>query len=114
MERQEIIVIIRDGFFTKNKPYWIEPISDNIFYNKKLIKIITFYLFHCPCKNVFNIGKNFSEYGWDNLNVLNRILRKETDASCVSVFASTYKELKEKLKCPSEILSILCRNQNDI
>lgn len=78
---------------------WIVPERFN---DAELYRIVTFFVFHCPCKNVSAMGKSLAEYGWNapwkKPFHLNKQL-KQASTSQKSLFSiSDYKKTEEALE----------------
>lgn len=43
---------------------WMQWIAPEQFADKDLIRIVTFFVFHSPCKELSSMSKSLEEYGW--------------------------------------------------
>lgn len=50
---------------TERNPEWLKWIATEQFNDYDLFKIVIFFVFHSPCKNLSSMGKSLSEYGWN-------------------------------------------------
>lgn len=47
-----------------NCPNWLTEINYEQYNNPDFIRILVFYVFHCPCENISARGISLNDYGW--------------------------------------------------
>ena len=50
--------------YVDKKAPWLKWIVPEDFYDYDLFRIVTFFVFHSPCKSLSSMGKSLEEYGW--------------------------------------------------
>lgn len=50
--------------YTKRNADWLQWIAPERFQDAELFRIVTFFVFHCPCPGLSSMGKSLEEYGW--------------------------------------------------
>jgi hypothetical protein len=88
--------------FTDQKPDWLNWIAPDKFDDHDLFKIVVFFVFHSPCKNLSAMGKSLSEYGWNtpwrNPYYLNKQLRQAASTYELLYSAESYDKMSDALE----------------
>lgn len=51
--------------FVERNASWLEWIAPEYFQNERLMRIVTFFVFHSPCPTLSSMGRTLEEYGWN-------------------------------------------------
>lgn len=51
--------------FTERHPAWIDWIAPDRFNDEELFRIVIFFVFHSPCRELSSMGRTLQEYGWN-------------------------------------------------
>ncbi|MFR6292273.1 MAG: hypothetical protein ACLUKQ_12595 [Peptococcaceae bacterium] len=88
--------------FTKRNPDWMKWIAPDRFNDQDLFRIVIFFVFHSPCKNISSMGKSLAEYGWSapwsKPFYLNKQLRQAASNYALIYPAATYDEMDVALE----------------
>lgn len=87
---------------TERKPAWLEEIAPERFNDYELFRIVIFFVFHSPCKNLSAMGKPLNEYGWRNPwkqpYYLNKQLIQATKSGNLIKHCKSYAKMGEVLE----------------
>ena len=85
---------------TNLKPDWVK--DNNIFFeDERFIRIIKFFVVHCPCNDVSAKQISLSDYGWSNPwskpYYLNKQLKEVANKDLLLCVASNYDNMEKEL-----------------
>lgn len=82
---------------TERNPKWMNWIAPDRFNDKDLFRIVIFFVFHSPCKDVSSMRKTLEEYGWTapwkKPYLLNKQLKQEASTYELLYSAKGYEEM---------------------
>ena len=81
---------------------WLHWITPDRFNDEELFRIVTFFVFHSPCKQLSSMGRSLQEYGWNTPwqkpFYLNKQLKQASSNFNLIYSASTYDNLQIALE----------------
>ena len=87
--------------YTQFDAPWLKWIAPEKFNDAKLFRIVVFFVFHSPCKNVSSMGRSLKQYGWTNPwkapYYLNKHLLKAATNDKLLFTAENYKKMSQAL-----------------
>lgn len=88
--------------YVERKASWLEWIAPEYFLNERLMRIVTFFVFHSPCPSLSSMGRTLEEYGWHNPwrkpFYLSKQLKRAATNFDLLYSASTLDSLEDALK----------------
>lgn len=94
--------------FAEDNPSWVDDFSEEKIKDPDFARIRTFFQDHCPVKGSSARGRALESYGWENKNLLRKVLEKDVHF----FYAEKLEDMKACLEAGNLIGSFHdCRNE---